>query len=128
MNKPIKICKNPECKKEYSDYKSAKSEHCCTTCTQRAGFLRRKEQNKELASLNKEYKKQQELITFLWNNAKRPYTTDLLDLFNINYGLFTKSEDEHGYPVYKIKDMGIWRNPNNANEVFIKRIIKRKAI
>jgi hypothetical protein len=47
MIKPIKICKNPECKDEIKDYKSSKIEYCNDYCRNRAGYLRRLLENEE---------------------------------------------------------------------------------
>lgn len=47
MIKPIKICKNPECRDEIKDYKSSKIEYCNDYCRNRAGYLRRLIENEE---------------------------------------------------------------------------------
>ena len=78
MIKPTKTCKNTEYKEEFNNYKSAKRKYCCTTCTQRAGFLKRKASNKDILEIQKEYKKQYELLLFIDNCAKKPIKVELL--------------------------------------------------
>ena len=41
MKKPVKICKNPECRDDILDYKSAKRNYCNDSCRNRAGYLNR---------------------------------------------------------------------------------------
>lgn len=45
MIKPIKICKNPDCKDEIRDYKSAKKEYCNDYCRNHHGYIKRSEEN-----------------------------------------------------------------------------------
>lgn len=47
MIKPIKICKNPECRDEIIKYKSSKIAYCNDYCRNRAGYLRRIIENEE---------------------------------------------------------------------------------
>ena len=126
MNRPVKICKNPECKKEYTDYKSAKSKHCCTKCTQRGGYLRREDENMDERERNKQRKRLYELLVSIAISAKKPLKSDLLDQFKIDYSLMIEGTDNNGHTYYRIKNRGIYRNPENPEEIFIKIIVKRK--
>jgi len=47
MKKPIKICKNPDCKDEIRDYKSSKKEYCNDYCRNHHGHIRRSAENLE---------------------------------------------------------------------------------
>lgn len=47
MKKPIKICKNPNCKDEIVDYKSTKRKFCSDSCRNSFGYLKRLEENRE---------------------------------------------------------------------------------
>ena len=127
MNKPIKICENPECKEEFNTYKSAKRKHCCDSCRQRSNYLKRNERNRGFKKIEQDYKQQYELINFLSKHAKRPISLDLLDQLEFDPKLYTKREDVHGRPVYYIQDKLISINPKNPQYIFIKHIIKRKV-
>lgn len=124
MNRPPKICKNPECQKEYTDYKSAKSEFCCPTCTQRAGYLRRKKQNKYFHDRNLELKEQYEIVKFISQHVKKPIPSEILDLFELKFDLFDQIKDENGRPTYIIKNKKIMRDLNDPNYINIKTIIR----
>jgi len=52
MKKPIKICKNPECRDIMKDYKSSKKEYCNDYCRNHHGYIRRREYNLEF-TINK---------------------------------------------------------------------------
>ena len=123
MIKPMKTCKNPECKEEFNDYKSAKREYCCTTCTQRAGFLKRKAASKDILALQREYKKQYELLSFISEYAKNPIRADLLDQFKINYNLYKKTKSENKSPIYHLKNFNINIDPNNSDYIVITKTI-----
>jgi len=47
MKKPIKICKNPDCRDLIVDYKSSKKVYCSDYCRNHHGHKRRTEENKE---------------------------------------------------------------------------------
>jgi hypothetical protein len=50
MKKPIKHCKNPDCKDEIVDYKSSKREYCSDYCRNHHGHKKRTEYNLEFTT------------------------------------------------------------------------------
>jgi hypothetical protein len=62
MIKPIKICKNPECRDEIREYKSSKIEYCNNYCRNHAGYLRRLIENEEFNEMSKGLKENYKVL------------------------------------------------------------------
>lgn len=88
MKKPIKICQNPDCGDEIVAYKSSKINYCNDYCRNRAGYLRRKEDNKEFEEINKGHKQNYKVLKvysdagifseYLWKFEKLGFDTRFL--------------------------------------------------
>ncbi len=87
MKKPVKICKNPECRDDILDYKSAKRNYCNDSCRNRAGYLNRLKVNNNFILIDKELKKNKKLLMLfiLKNIFKIPFDIILQLGFNENY-------------------------------------------
>jgi len=62
MKKPIKICKNPDCKDEIRDYKSSKKEYCNDYCRNHHGYIKRSEENIEFTLFKNGMKKNYDIL------------------------------------------------------------------
>jgi hypothetical protein len=65
MKKPIKICKNPDCKDEIRDYKSSKKEYCTDYCRNHHGHKRRSIENLEFTLFKNGMKSNYKALKFL---------------------------------------------------------------
>lgn len=62
MKKPVKICKNPDCRDEIVDYISSKREYCSDYCRNHHGYVNRKAYNLEFVTRSKGMAKNYELL------------------------------------------------------------------
>ena len=58
----FKRCFNPECKKEILEYKSSKKIYCNNQCRNRAGYINRSIENKDLIAFTKGLDKNKKLL------------------------------------------------------------------
>ena len=124
MIKPIKICKNPECRDEIIDYKSSKIAYCNDYCRNRAGYLRRLIENEEFNEFSKGHKENYRVLKmhfdvgiyreYLWKLEKLGFDTRFLPepkIFIIN-GKETQC--------YQIKEIIFQLNPEDNMIVMFK--------
>lgn len=62
MKKPIKKCLNPECCDDIIEYKSAKKKYCNDYCRNRAGYIKRLEENKGFIFIDKQLKENKKIL------------------------------------------------------------------
>lgn len=123
MKKPIKTCKNPECQDDIEDYKSAKRDYCNDSCRNRAGYLKRLEENKEFemekikAKLN--YKALRQCI------EKEFFEIDLevLNLLNFDINYLKENKlvvcGQEQFKAYKIKDIEFYYHSSKGKMIII---------
>ncbi len=109
MKKPIKYCKNIECKQAIENYASSKRLYCSESCRSRDGYLRRLEENKEFIE-NDKGQKQNYAVLNRYAEAGI-YSEDILKLmkfgFNPKYLKIGKlfSTDDRKYYIFSLKDI-----------------------
>jgi hypothetical protein len=83
MKKPIKICKNPECRDEIIEYKSSKIEYCNDYCRNHAGYLRRLLENEEFNEITKGLKENYKVLKL--HSDAGIYSEDLWKLEKLGF-------------------------------------------
>lgn len=124
MIKPVKICKNPECRDEIIEYKSSKIAYCNDYCRNRAGYLRRLVENEEINEMIRGHKENYKALKiyfdvgiykeFLWKLEKLGFDTRFLPeqrIFLIN-GIKTSC--------YQIKEIIFQLNPDDDTIIMFK--------
>jgi hypothetical protein len=124
MIKPVKICKNPECRDEIIEYKSSKIAYCNDYCRNRAGYLRRLVENEEINEMIRGHKENYKTLKIyfdvgiykelLWKLEKLGFDTRFLPeqrIFLIN-GIKT--------PCYQIKEIIFQLNPDDDTIIMFK--------
>jgi hypothetical protein len=78
MKKPVKYCKNPDCKDEILDYSSSKREYCKDYCRNHHGHKRRKEYNLEFTTHKNGMATNYKVLKFLLDAGIFKESLDLL--------------------------------------------------
>lgn len=93
--KPTKECLNPECGKEFDDYKSAKKEYCSTECKNRANYLKSLTENKHRINHSRDIKKNEKILDRLVHDGLSVVKSEVLEAMNFNFNLmYNKNEEE----------------------------------
>lgn len=124
MIKPIKICKNPECRDEIIEYKSSKIAYCNDYCRNRAGYLRRLIENEEFDIFNKGHKENYRVLKiyfgvgifseYLWKLEKLGFDTRFLPEPKI---FIIKGKETQ---CYQIKEIIFQLNPEDNKIIMFK--------
>ena len=123
MVKPIKICKNPDCKDEIRDYKSSKKEYCNDYCRNHHGHKRRSTENLEFTLFKNGMTSNYKILKFMSDAGimKEKHETLLKIGFDPKY-LPQKNIDNEFSPniaYYIIKDLIFGLDPKTDEVIII---------
>ncbi len=123
MKKPIKICKNPDCKDEIRDYKSSKKEYCTDYCRNHHGYIRRSEENQEFDLNRKGSIKIYKLLKLYRDSGINEQDLDIFEKLGLN----TKYLPEPSFfkvngikrKCYVLKDIVFGLDPKTETKIII---------
>lgn len=93
IKKPHK-CKNPDCQRDFDDYKSAKKEYCCLECKNRGNYLKSLIVKKHLNNHIKEVRKNEKILDRLVEDGFGVVDKKILIALKFNFNvLYNKKSD-----------------------------------
>lgn len=120
MKKPIKKCLNPECGDAIITYKSAKKNYCNDYCRNRAGFIKRAEENKGFLLIDKQLKENKKILKNFIDRDVYEIPTSTLTLLGF------KSETLLNGQYYSIKDKNVYLF--KIDNIYFESNTERKSI
>ena len=84
------ICKNPECRKQIDERKSAKRCYCNDRCKNRAAYIRRLEKDKHIILFDKKMKKNYRILESLKKKELGPIGLQTLKSHEFDFELMHK--------------------------------------
>jgi hypothetical protein len=84
------ICKNPECRKQIYERKSAKRCYCNDRCKNRAAYIRRLEKDKHIILFDKKMKKNYRILESLKKKELGPIGYQTLKSYEFDFELMHK--------------------------------------
>lgn len=84
------ICKNPECRKQINQRKSAKRCYCNDRCKNRAAYIRRLEKDKHIILFDKKMKKNYRILESLKKKELGPIGLQTLNSHEFDFELMHK--------------------------------------
>ena len=84
------ICKNPECRKQKDERKSAKRCYCNYRCKNRAAYIRRLEKDKHIILLDKKMKKNYRILESLKKKELGPIGFQTLNSHEFDFDIMHK--------------------------------------
>ena len=84
------ICKNPECRKQIGERKSAKRCYCNDRCKNRAAYIRRLEKDKHIILFDKKMKKNYRILQSLKKKELGPIGYQTLKSHEFDFELMHK--------------------------------------
>jgi endogenous inhibitor of DNA gyrase (YacG/DUF329 family) len=84
------ICKNPECRKQINQRKSAKRCYCNDRCKNRAAYIRRLEKDKHIILSDKKMKKNYRILQSLKKKELGPIGLQTLNSHEFDFELMHK--------------------------------------
>lgn len=103
MTKPVKICKNPECGEDITEYISAKRKFCDNQCRRRAWYLNNLVEYKEHNDWIRENKQQLKIIELFVLKDKFEVRASTLTDLGLDLDLWrTPKYDSNMNPTYRI--------------------------
>jgi hypothetical protein len=84
------ICKNPECRKQINQRKSAKRCYCNDRCKNRAAYIRRLEKDKHIILYDKKMKKNYRILESLKKKELGPIGLQTLNSHEFDFELMHK--------------------------------------
>lgn len=125
MIKIIKTCQNPECRDAILDYKSAKKEYCNESCRNRAGYLRRGEENKEFMTFDKGIKKNYSVLKLFRDSNNLVVGLTMLERFGFKPKYLAKEFSvklgENFQMIFQIKDIGFYFESQKNRVIILKK-------
>jgi len=117
-----KICKNPECKKVITNYKSSKRTYCNDVCKNRKAYLKKTEENKIVFETEKATRKNYSILRKLRALNLGPISEQTLSSHEFNFDALHKTEifeDKSGKPIQLNRVYDIYFEQKN-NQIIIK--------
>lgn len=84
------ICKNPECRKQIDERKSAKRCYCNDRCKNRAAYIRRLEKDKHIILFDKKMKKNYRILESLKKKELGPIGLQTLNSHEFDFDIMHK--------------------------------------
>jgi len=119
MRRPIKFCKNPECKDDITQYVSAKRKYCNEKCRKRAWYLNNLVEYKEHNNWIRAIKEQLKIVELFVLKGQYKVRASTLEDLGINMDLWrTPKYDSNMNPTHRIGKYELTYNKESKTITF----------